>query len=90
MAIVAVLLLAAEIITIIAGQKPAAENWTVVERVGSAGMLVSVIAWGVLLALARRRGAAQFRRRLRRSFTWSIALMSAISGFTAAMITPSS
>ena len=85
MAIVGVLLLAAEIITIIAGQKPAAEDWTGVERVASAGMLVSVIALGLLVALARRTPGGEFRRRLWRSFTWSIALAAGALGLEAAL-----
>jgi hypothetical protein len=70
--IIFVLVIAKDIITNLAGQKPTTED--LIEFGLDLLVVLSVIALGVLLVKARNTSRVELRRRLRRSFIWSIAL----------------
>ena len=85
-AIISVLAVAKEIITILAGQAPEFEGWTVVDRIGLAALTISIIGLATLLFLARNTSRGELRRRLWRSFTWSLIITACNSGMSAALV----
>ena len=85
-AIISVLAVAKEIITILAGQAPEFEGWTVMDRIVLAASTISIIGLATLLFLARNTSRGELRRRLWRSFTWSLIITACNSGMSAALV----
>ena len=85
-ATISVLAGAKEFITILAGQAPEFEGWTVMDRIELAASTIGIIGLGTLLFLARNTSRGELRRRLRRSFIWSLTITACNSGVSAALV----